>query len=113
MSTLLLLSLFLFPAGGAGMSTPSAEAPIAADGSPMMPSQARPEPSGINRIQINDSTDRDQVCLNIHAFIFKTEDDRVPKLVRETTCLPASAAGAKKANENVQPKLVPATSGNH
>jgi hypothetical protein len=52
------------------------------------------------------------MCLRIHAFIFKTNDDRVPKLVAETTCMPANRAATKKVNGNAQPKMIPATGGN-
>lgn len=57
------------------------------------------------------ASEQSSICLRIHAFIFKTDDDRVPKLLRETTCMPASGAEAKKVNQPTEPKLVPATDG--
>jgi hypothetical protein len=70
-------------------------------------------PPGLNPYDDNQTTvsERDRLCLRIHAFIFKTDDDRVPQLVRETTCMPATG-GAKKADFTGQPKLMPADGGN-
>jgi hypothetical protein len=72
-------------------------------------------PRGLNALNDNQTNASEQVrtCLRIHAFIFKAEDDQVPQLVRETTCMPASSASAKKADLTVQPKPMPATGGNH
>jgi hypothetical protein len=117
MSTLLLLlSLFAFSAASYGEVGKSSEAAVPASGSASIasnPYSGMPEGlSALDQTQAGRGTPADRVCLNIHAFIFKTSDDRVPQLVRETTCMPASRAGTKKVNENAQPKLVPATGGN-
>ncbi len=71
-------------------------------------------PQGLSPFAGNQTniSEQSRMCLRIHAFIFKTEDDRVPELVRETTCMPASGAAAKEISGNVQPKLIPATGGN-
>jgi len=109
MSIPLLLSLFLFSAGSSGpATTPAAPGDSAAVTTPL----ASESPYDFDRIQIDSSPSTDDFCLNIHAFVFKTDDDRVPKLVRETTCMPASRARAKKVDKTVQPKLIPATGGN-
>ena len=113
MSIRLLLSLFVLLAVGSGFATSPAEQPVAPDSFEAMVSQAKPEAaSRFDRIAVDNGPARDEVCLNIHAFIFKTNDDRVPELVRETTCMPASSTGAKRVNGSTQPKLLPATGGN-
>ena len=70
-------------------------------------------PQGLNTLRDNqtNASETDRTCLRIHAFVFKTDDDRVPQLVRETTCMPASGHTLKKATGTLQPKLVPATDG--
>ena len=113
MSKLLLFSLFLFSVASFGLAATAAEKPANPASSGVTVPGLLPETStSFDRIQTDSSPDRDHVCLNIHAFIFKTNDDRVPELVRETTCIPASRAGAKKANRNEKPKLIPGTGGN-
>lgn len=113
MSKLLLFSLFLFSFAGSGLAATVAERPANPDSPDTTIFSGMPEaPTRFDRIQAGNSVDADHVCLNIHAFIFKTEDDQVPQLVRETTCMPVSGAAAKKVNGSVQPRLVPATGGN-
>ncbi len=113
MSIRLLLSLFVLLVVGSGFATSPAEQSAAPDSFGAMVSQPMPEAAGgFDRIAIDNGDARDQVCLNIHAFIFKTNDDRVPELLRETTCMPASSTGAKRVNGSTQPKLLPATGGN-
>jgi hypothetical protein len=112
MSKFLLLSLFLLSLVSSSLLAAAAEktnvpdSPDAAVYNPM-PQAA----SNFDRIQIDSSPDSDHICLKIHAFIFKTEDDRVPKLIGETTCMPAGGAAAKKVNRQVQPKAIPTTGG--
>ncbi len=114
MSKLLLFSLLVFSTAAfaqvanSGVTQPTNESAAA----PANPYAGMPQ--GLNPFagkQTNVS-EQSRMCLRIHAFIFKTNDDRVPELVRETTCMPASGTAAKKVNQNVQPKLVPATGGN-
>ena len=113
MSIRFLLSLFVLSAVGSGFASSPAEQPVTPDSSRVMVSQPLPEAaSSFDRIAIDKGPARDDVCLKIHAFIFKTNDDRIPELVRETTCMPASSTGAKRVNGNAQPKLLPATGGN-
>jgi len=110
MSKLLLLSLFLFLVG---LVATAAETPTAPNGSEATVHRLMPEtPTDFDHIQIDRSQDRDNVCLHIHAFIFKTDDDRVPKLVGETTCMPARGTAAKRVKQNVEPRLVPITDEN-
>ncbi len=113
MSKLLLFSLFLIAVAGSSLAATAANTPKATDNSEVITTPLMPEaPTSFDRIQLNNSADSDHVCLNIHAFIFKTDDDRIPRLVRETTCMPASGAKAEKVDGTVQPKLLPATGGN-
>ncbi len=115
MNTLLLLSLFLFPAG-TGPLNASAAVPVAADASKDLVSQPTPEtPDGVGNsdgTQIGGGPSTDHLCLKIRAFIFKTNDDRAPEFVRETTCMPVIWR-AEKVNGTAQPRLIPATSGSH
>lgn len=116
MSKFVLFSLLALLAFSNLMSAQAADpgASTSHDGSAAAP--ANPfagMPKGLDVVPDSDVSERVRTCLRIHAFIFKTEDDRVPELVRETTCVPTSRAGAKKANLSVQPKLVPATGGSH
>jgi len=90
----------VFPANSAGALTNSRDL-------------GRGESSGASdRAKATDEATSDRVCLKIRAFIFATNDDQVPKFVRETTCPPVRAS-AKKINQNSQPKLVPATGDTH
>jgi hypothetical protein len=113
MSKLLLLSLFLLSVGTSGLVASAAENPSFPDRSGVPVHRVTPEtPTDFDHMQINNNQDRDNVCLNIHAFIFQTDDDRVPRLIRETTCMPASSTAAKRVKGSVQPKLVPSAGGN-
>jgi hypothetical protein len=38
-------------------------------------------------MQLDGIAGQGRTCLKIRAFIFETNDDRVPKFIRETTCL--------------------------
>ena len=109
MSKLLLFSLLVFctaafaqAANSVGVLSPNESVTTPANPFAGMP-------RGLN--SSGDSQTREsegvRTCLRIHAFIFKTDDDRVPELVRETTCMPVTG-GAKKADYTVQPKLKPA-----
>ena len=109
MSKLLLFSLFLF----SGVVAAAIEKPAEPEGSGMAIHRLTPDDSAsFDRSLTDNSSASDDVCYNIHAFIFKADDDRIPKLVRETTCMPAGHVRAKKADQNVQPKLIPATGDN-
>lgn len=114
MSKLLLLSLLAFCTVAFAQATNAASAPLPDDSvaTPASPFAAMPQGLNLFGNSQTNVSEQGRMCLRIHAFIFKTDDDRVPKLVRETTCMPASGAAAKKVNGNVQPKLVPATGGN-
>jgi hypothetical protein len=114
MGTRLLLSLFLFSAIGYGEVAKSPESAVPSAGpSSVASSPFSGMPKGLDaRNQERRNTEADNVCLNIHAFIFKTDDDRVPTLVRETTCMPVTG-GTKKVKGEMQPKLIPATGENH
>ena len=112
MSTLLLLSLLLFPAGSSGLQTKNAgpKVPPSSAAVAVQPvAEASESASNFDHIQINDGLSADHICLKIRAFIFETNDDRVPKFVRETTCMPVNG-GVKKVN-GTKPRLVPATEG--
>jgi hypothetical protein len=50
-----------------------------------------------DHMAINATDKMDHTCLKIRAFIFETNDDQVPRFVRETTCLPTNKAYARKA----------------
>ena len=113
MSKLVLLSLFLFAVGSSDQVLTAAEKAVLPDSSNVTADSGMPAgPTSFDRIQIDGNSVDSRVCLNIHAFIFKTDDDQVPKLVRETTCMPANSARAKKADGPGKPKLIPATGGN-
>ncbi|MFZ0706516.1 MAG: hypothetical protein WAM71_13000 [Candidatus Korobacteraceae bacterium] len=112
MSKFLLLSLFLFSLGISGAVAAAADKPNLPDSPAVAVYNPMPEaPTNFDRIQIDNSPGSD-ICLDIHAFIFKTDDDRVPKLIGETTCMPAGGAAAKKVAEHTKPKLIPAN-GSH
>jgi hypothetical protein len=113
MSKLLLFSLLTFSIAAFAQTTNSGTArspreSVATAADPFAGMPPGLDPSGDNQTTISE---QGRMCLRIHAFIFKTNDDRVPELVRETTCMPVSG-GTKKVNGVVQPKLVPATGGN-
>jgi len=109
MSARLLLSLFLFSAVGYGVTAKNSPPAIPTSSSASVASPFSGMPEGLDVLDQGSRDDRaDHVCLNIHAFIFKTDDDRVPTLVRETTCMPM-LGGTKKVNGNADPRLVPAT----
>ena len=63
------------------------------------------------RIPVNTDVAPNRVCLNIHAFIFETNDDRVPKLVGETTCM-SVRTDVKRVDGPTAPRLIPAAGGN-
>jgi len=63
------------------------------------------------RTAVNKDVVPDRVCLNIHAFIFETNDDRVPKLVGETTCMSVKT-DLRRINRPSAPRLIPATGDN-
>ena len=112
MGTLLLLSLFFSPGGSSGPLAANPNAPPPAENSRVVLSQpvadAQDGVGNFDRMQIDGPPVNGRVCMKIRAFIFETNDDQVPKFVRETTCLPVTW-GAKKINQNTPPKLVPAT----
>jgi len=115
MSKLLLFSLLTFSTvavGQAAINPDVSPAPGLSVATPVDRYAHRPQglsPFGDDQTRV---LQRDRVCLRIHAFIFKTDDDRVPQLVRETTCMPAIGR-AKEVGLNAQPKLIPADGGNH
>lgn len=113
MSKLLLFSLLVFATSAFSQTVVNAETPTPR-GSVAASSPWDGMPQGLNAQRENQANISEQTitCLRIHAFIFKTEDDRVPQLVRETTCMPANRPALKKANEDARPKLVPADGGN-
>jgi len=107
--SLLVCSTFAFADVARNSEAPtSPDASVATAGSPFAAMPQGLNASADNQTNISEQT---RTCLRIHAFIFKTDDDRVPQLVRETTCMPAGGPVLKKVNGNVQPKLVPATGG--
>ncbi len=109
MSKLLLFSLFLPLVGSSGLvAAQTAQSTMPDDGNASI-YRLPVSPQKLDHMQIDNSADADRYCLNIHAFIFKTDDDRVPKLVGETTCMPAGSVKAKRALGSAKPKLVPAT----
>jgi hypothetical protein len=113
MSKLLLFSLLVFCttafAQAANSSVmPSPNESVATPANPFAGMPQGLNPFGDSQTNVSD---QGRMCLRIHAFIFKTDDDRVPELVRETTCMPATG-GAKKADFTVQPKLKPADGSN-
>ncbi len=112
MGTLLLLSLFLSPAGSFGPLNTSPHVTAATDGSKTLVSQPfsgfQDDRGNFDSMGIDGSPDRGRICLKIRAFIFETNDDQVPRFVRETTCTPVTAK-TKNVEEPTEPKLVPAT----
>lgn len=58
--------------------------------------------SGFDHIAINRTEGMEHTCLKIRAFIFHTDDDQVPRLVRETTCMPAARVHARQADDPAQ-----------
>jgi hypothetical protein len=114
MSKLLLFSLLVFCTAAFALAsnsgvTPSQNESVA---TPANPFAGMPQGLNASGESQRDASEQSRMCLRIHAFIFKTNDDGVPKLVRETTCMPARRAEAKKVNQSTEPKLVPATGGN-
>ncbi len=110
MKSALLLSLLVFAVVAFGEVAGNTEAAIPA-GAPSANANSSyagmPEGLGaLNPIQANSNPNR--ICLKIRAFIFETNDDQVPKFVRETTCPPVTWS-AEKIKENFHPKFVPAT----
>ncbi len=114
MGTVLLLSLFFSPAGSSGLLAANPNAPPPADNSRVVLSQpvadAQDGVGNFDPMQIDGPQVTGRICMKIRAFIFETNDDQVPKFVRETTCLPVTW-GAKKINADTQPKLIPADGG--
>ncbi len=112
MSKLLLFSLLVFCTTAFAQANsgviPSPNEAVVAPASPFAGMPRGLDPLGDNQTNVSEGV---RTCLRIHAFIFKTDDDRVPELVRETTCMPANG-GAKKADFTMQPKLKPADGGN-
>jgi hypothetical protein len=109
---LLFFSLLAFATSAFSHAAINAETPTPRDGSVSASSPWAGMSQGLDVQPKSNISEQTRTCLRIHAFIFKTEDDRVPQLVRETTCIPADRPVLKKANENAQPKLVPADGGN-
>lgn len=114
MSKLLLFSLLAFGAVAFGQPANSGVAYSTYDSVATPASSYLRMPYDLDPLSDSQAnlSERDRICLRIHAFIFETDDDRVPKLVRETTCMPAAGTTAKKVKGNMEPKLVPATAGN-
>jgi hypothetical protein len=116
MGTLLLLSLFFSPAGSSGPLAANPNPPPPVGNSRVVLSQpvadAQDGVGNFDPMQIDGPPVKGRVCMKIRAFIFETNDDQVPKFVRETTCPPATWS-TKKINKDAQPKLVPADGGSH
>lgn len=109
MSKLLLFSLLAFCTVAAlAHATDSRVAPSAGQSmdAPDNPFAAMPQGLSPSTGDQANVSKQDRTCLRIHAFIFKTDDDRVPQLVRETTCMSAAKLALKKVNNNQQPRLV-------
>lgn len=86
------------------LSNPSNSTGIQADANSGQPS------TELGRKQLENNTAGVHWCLHIHAFIFQTEDDSVPKLVGETTCM--SVGGEMKRVKGAgTPRLLPAAGG--
>ncbi len=115
MKSLLLLSLLMFSVAAFGEVAGNPEAAIPAGGSSATtnsPYAGMPEGlSVLDQTQANDSSGPNRVCLKIRAFIFETNDDQVPRFVRETTCPPVTWS-ATKVKGNIHPKFAPAPGGN-
>jgi len=112
----LLLFLLVSSAVAFGEAAKNADAVVpAGSGSAVASGPDTAMPGGLGDLDHSKTTDNsgsNRVCLKIRAFIFETDDDRVPKFVRETTCPPVSAS-AKKINQYAEPRLLPATGGSH
>lgn len=108
----LLLSLLAFSVVACGEVARNADAATpAGDSSTVTSSPYAGMPQGLgvlDHIQANDNSGTGRICMKIRAFIFETNDDQVPKFVRETTCPPVTWS-AKSIRGNTPPKLVPAT----
>jgi hypothetical protein len=113
MGKLVLYSLFLGSILGSFWAAAATDMRVVSDGfeAKITPEKAE-NPYNFDHIKVENTPINDDFCLNIHAFLFKTDDDRVPKLVGETTCMRASDAKAKKVNRLVPPKLMPAAGEN-
>lgn len=109
---LLFFSLLAFATSAFSQAAINAETPAPSDGSVSASSPWAGMPQGLEVQPRSTISEQTRTCLRIHAFIFKTDDDRVPQLVRETTCMPANRPVLKKVSEDAQPKLVPADGGN-
>ena len=114
MSKFLLFSLLAFCTIACAQSSNSGASPSPNESVAAASNPFAGMPQGLNASGESEpsASEQTRMCLRIHAFIFKTNDDSVPKLVRETTCMPANRAEAKKVNQVTEPKLVPATGGN-
>lgn len=110
MRAFLILSMLLF--SPAAIAQPTANLAGSVPQTPTgIAQQARADISAANpfdRIQINNDAQSDRICLKIRAFIFETNDDQVPRFVRETTCMPVTPK-TQNVVEPTAPKLVPAT----
>jgi len=111
MGRFLLLSVFVLGTVPATHADSSAAALNGAVVRPAPPGiQDEQPPNALNQNQFEYRSDPARSCLHIHAFIFETNDDRVPKLVGETTCMPANAR-MERVYEFKGPRLVPAAGG--
>ena len=113
MSKLVLFSLLLMSIGTPFFTATAAEkSPVSDRAEVKITSQTAKNSYNLDPNQVENSSKGDDLCFNIHAFIFKTDDNQVPRLVGETTCMRSSGAKTKKIDRFVQPKLVPLTGGN-
>jgi hypothetical protein len=115
MKSSLLLSLLVLSAVAFGEVANNPAATIPADGSSATASDPYAGmPEGLNALdhtQANGRSGENRVCMKIRAFIFETNDDQVPRFVRETTCPPVTWR-AMKIKENHHLKFVPAAGAN-
>jgi len=109
---LLSFSLLAFATSALSQAAINTGTPTPGDASAAASSPWTGMPQGLDVQPTSNTSEQIRTCLRIHAFIFKTDDDRVPKLVRETTCMPANRPVLKRANEDAHPKLIPADGGN-
>lgn len=66
----------------------------------------QPRADGFDHIALSPAPEMGRTCLKLRAFIFETNDDRVPRFVRETTCLSTGNVHARHAEFPVeQPDL--------
>jgi len=89
MTLLLLLSLLLSSAASSPAQLDSVSSVVhnEATDEVISPGVIRLDASQLDRMQLEEPSGSERTCLKIRAFIFETNDDRVPKFVRETTCL--------------------------